>query len=118
MTLNGHACIDGAMFALIMTLLTCYNYSYVLSTINWLTLDTVVTLLLFISRSVFIYLFIYLFIYCTVPIFIYLFSYRRVPISYLIIADRMEQHLEVTWTIGSGVSLPFWAFDQKDRRRA
>ena len=43
-----HLCIDGAMLVLPMKLLTCCNYSYVLSTINCLTLDTVVTLFLFI----------------------------------------------------------------------
>ena len=95
-----------------------------LSTINCLTLGTVVTLFLFIQSSVPIYSFIYLpqnphvylfsqllprtyfylFIYRRIPVFIYLFSYCRVPIFFLFIADRMEQHLEVTWTIGSGLS--------------
>ena len=54
-----YSCIDSAAFVPIMNLLKCYNYSYVLSTINCLTLDTVVTLFLFISHSVPIYLFIY-----------------------------------------------------------
>ena len=47
-----YTCIDNAVFVLIMKLLTCYNYSYVLSTINCSTLDTVVSLFLFICRSV------------------------------------------------------------------
>ena len=73
-----HSCDDGAMFVLIMNLLTCDNYSYVfVYTVNWVTLDTVVTLFLFIQRSVHISC---LFIYRRVPIFIYLFIYRRVPI--------------------------------------
>ena len=61
-----YSCIDSAVFVLIMKLLTCYNYSYVLSTISCLTIDTIVTLFLFISRRV--------------PISIYLFINRRAPI--------------------------------------
>ena len=113
-----HSCIDGAMFVLIMKLLMCYNDLYVLSKINCLTLDTVVTLFLFISLSVpnSIYLFIYrwypgdsiyLFIYHRVPIsiylsqstyfnlFFYLFIYRRIPIS-IYSSQCMGQHLRVT----------------------
>ena len=29
-----YSCVDSAVFVLIMKLLTCYNYSYVLSSIN------------------------------------------------------------------------------------
>ena len=98
------------MAALIVKLLTCDKYSYVffLSTINCLIIGTVVTLFLFIQHSVPLYLFaaksLFLFIYLVTAAYLFLFylvCYRRIPISYLFIADRMEQHLEVTWTIGS-----------------
>ena len=52
-----YTCIDNAVFVPIMKLFTCYNFSYVLSTINRSILDTVVSL--------------FLFIYCSVPIYIY-----------------------------------------------
>ena len=61
MKLNAHVWSDGAMAELIKKLLMCDNYSYVfLSTINCMTLGTVVTLFLFIQRSVPISSFIYL----------------------------------------------------------
>ena len=75
-----HSCIDGATFVLIMKLLTCCNYSYVLSTINCLTFT-------YSRYSISIYL-----AQCTY----FLFFYRSVPISYSFIADRMEQHFRVT----------------------
>ena len=84
-----HLCIDGAMFVLIMKLLTCCNYSYVLSTINCLSLDTVVTLFLFIYRSVPIfYLFatVYLFFIYLPQCTYFLFIYLSVPIFYLFTA--------------------------------
>ena len=79
-----------------------------LSIINCLTLDTVVTLFLFIQRSVPIsYLFIYLFIYLLQSPYFYLLFIYRSPYFYLFIylpqstyfysfiTDRMEQHLRV-----------------------
>ena len=70
--------IDNAVFVLIMKLFTCYNYSYVLSTINRSTLDLVVSLFQFIYRSV--------------PVSMYL---SQCTYFYLFIAGRMRKHLRV-----------------------
>ena len=72
-----------------------------LSAINCLPLETVVTLFLFIQCSVLIYLF------TTESLFLYIYLFIYLPQNtgfYLFIADRIEQHLKVTWTIGTGLS--------------
>ena len=66
-----HLCIYGEMLVLIMKQLMCCKYSYVVSTINCLTLDTVVTLFLFIWHSVPIS-------YSSTAAYLFLFIYRIV----------------------------------------
>ena len=72
-------CIDNAVFVLTMKLFACYNYSYALSRSNRSTLDTVVSLFIFIHRSI--------------PISIYLSQCTH---FYLFIAVRIGKQLRVT----------------------
>ena len=113
MKFNEHSWSDGAMAALIVKLLTCDNYLYIfcLKLIAWFLVQSLLYFYLFSAVDLFIYLpqnpYPNLFIYLVTAAYLflfYLFTYRRVPISYLFIADRMEQHLEVTFTIVSGLS--------------
>ena len=80
-----YSCIASAVFVLIMKLLTWYNYSYVLSTINFSILDTVVSIFLFIYRT------------CTFSIYLSQFAWDSVSES---LDSLLEQLSAVNRKIG------------------
>ena len=94
------------MFVLIMKLLTCCNYSYVLSTINCLTLDSFYSISIYFAQCTY-----FLFIYHSVPISysftaVYLFLIHLPQCTYfLFIYPRSHgTAFQSHWTICFGLS--------------